>query len=759
MNTNAVMSKRVAYLHEHRKDFFDKSHNVLHDKYFSKAYEDYKDEMKVIQNAMGTKYFLENKPLIMDEHDILAGCAYRFNYNTSTPWLAYPYDYDPYLRPVFQNDNYIEAKNAKIFHGLAPESEEAKELDRFSVSLDNWECKHWETGHIIPSYQKIINEGFGSVLEECNESLKVHTGEAYQFVKAMKICCEAAITYINRYADMAEELEKTASTEENKMWMHRIAAACRNVATKPASSFYEAVQVFWLTHELLYTETFPASISMGRFDVYMNPYLENDLEKGILKEEEAEEILDALWVKFSQNLHAYQNIIVGGYNQDGTYTANKMTYLILQTSYKMRYDQPLLNVRYHPDMPEELWNDCMILIKTGMGMPAFHNDVEIFKCKRNMGLEEEDVYNYGTVGCVEPTASDGKEYAKTECLRINWAKVLEMMLTNGKCFDSDDILAPYYPHDLDKIQSFDEFYEWYKKELLKFTDVCMNSITLIDATVPYYYPTPLLSIMMRDCIRNGKDVTGGGAKYNHTGINACGMANAVDSLAAIKDIVFDNKLVTLSELSEILQKNFVGYEALRNYILKKCPKFGNDNNAADDIMADLLKTYHELVDSKTNARGGKWQLGLYSVEDHAKMGLRTGAMANGKLQGEALANALSPVQGADCIGPTAVINSVLKSDLSIACNNMVLDLKFTPSFLEKEKHMQALKLLVDTYFAKGGLEIQFNVIDRATLIDAQLHPEKHEDLVVRVSGFSAYFTTLMKATQDEIIARTEYAVM
>ena len=392
-------------------------------------------------------------------------------------------------------------------------------------------------------------------------------------------------------------------------------------------------------------------------------------------------------------------------------------------------------------------------------MPAFHNDEEIFKGRRKMGLEEEDVYNYGTVGCVEPTASDGKEFAKTECIRINWAMILEMMLTDGKLYNSQDELKPYFPHKLEDIKSYEEFYDWYKKELLKFTEVCMDCMNLYDAALPYSYPTPLLSIIMRDCIENGMDVTGGGAKYNHTGLNATGMAHVVDSLAAIKELVFEKHAVTLSEFAEILKKNYVGYEEFRKYILKKCPKFGNDDDRADLIMKDLLAEYNKLIESKTNARGGKWQLGLYSVEDHARMGLRTGALPNGKLQGEALANALSPVQGADTVGPTALINSVVKSDLSIATNNMVLDVKFTPAFLDSEKHVQALKMLITTYFAKGGMEIQFNVIDRATLLDAQMHPEKHEDLVVRVSGFSAYFTTLMKTTQDEIIARTEYEMI
>lgn len=758
MKQNLTMSPKIAYLHEHRKDHFDRAHNRMHDDWYQKAFDDYADELKVVQTAMGTKYFLENKPVIMTEHDILAGCAFRFNYNTTIPFLQYPYEYDPRRRPVYPCDHYKECTQAKEFHGLKPEDKEWKMLDRFSKGLDVWEGRHWETGHVIPSYQKIMNEGWGSVLEACKKSVEAHEGERKEFARAMMICAESAINYIRRYADKARTLAETASTEDNKQWMLKIAEACDHLATEPARNFYEAVQSFWLTHELIYTETFPASVSMGRFDLYMNPYLEKDLADGTLTLDEAEIILDALWVKFSANLHAYQNITLGGLNQDGTYTCNKMTYLTLQTSYKMRYDQPLLNVRWHESMPDELWEDCMLLVKTGMGMPAFHNDNEILKCRMKMGLSEEDAYSYGTVGCVEPTAGDGREYAKTESIRVNWAIILEQMFTGGKGYnpDHDHILPPFHPHNLEDIKTFEEFYDWYKQELLDHTQMYVDAMNLIDASVPYYNPTPLLSTIMRDCIENGMDITGGGCRYNHTGLNATGMAHVVDSLAAIKELVFDKKIVTLTEFAEILDKNYVGYEELKKYVTTTCPKYGNDDDRADLIMKDLLDEYGKLMEKQVNARGGKWQLGLYSVEDHSRMGLRMGALPNGKLKGEALANALSPVQGADKVGPTALINSVLKQDLSIATNNIVLDVKFSPQFLESEKHTLALKHLITAYFLKGGMEIQFNVIDRATLIDAQMHPEKHEDLVVRVSGFSAYFITLMKSTQDEIIARTEY---
>jgi formate C-acetyltransferase len=273
------------------------------------------------------------------------------------------------------------------------------------------------------------------------------------------------------------------------------------------------------------------------------------------------------------------------------------------------------------------------------------------------------------------------------------------------------------------------------------------------------YPTPFLSITMEGCYRKALDVTGGGTIYNNTGINICGMANAVDALAAIRKLVFEDKKLSLKSYAQARAANYEGWEDLRNEASRHCPKYGNDDDRVDALLADLVAEVARLVKTYQNPRGGKFQLGLYSVEDHAKMGVHTGASPDGRLAGTSLANAISPVQGKDILGPTAVINSLLKTDLSVAANGMVLDLKFNPRFLDKASHVDALKALIESYFQRGGMEIQFNVVDRQTLLDAQAHPEQHKNLVVRVSGFSAYFTTLMKPTQDEIIARTEYAAM
>jgi formate C-acetyltransferase len=421
------------------------------------------------------------------------------------------------------------------------------------------------------------------------------------------------------------------------------------------------------------------------------------------------------------------------------------------------FDQPLLCLRYDESMSDELWEEAVAVVQTGTGFPAFFSDKACIAAKEKMGHSPEDAHDYAMIGCVEMTCP-GKEYAKTEVLRVNWPKVLELMLNDGKSSMSEDIIKPYTSRDLNSIQSFEEFYDWYKDELLKHTAFAMESINRLDPMVPERFPTPYMSILMEGCIQKGKDVTGGGTKYNNSGISACGMANAVDSLAVIRKLVFEDKKYTLQEIADAAFVDFQGYEDMLVDI-NHCPNFGNDDDSVDWMMSDLIDAYGKLVDSTTNPRGGRFQLGLYSVEDHAKMGQLTGGLPSGRLSGTAFANAMAPVQGKDKIGPTAVVNSVVKSDLSTATNGMVLDMKFNPTFFQVESHKAALRALINSFFRQGGMEMQFNVVDRATLRDAQAHPEKHWNLVVRVSGFSAYFRSLMKTTQDEIIARTEYTSM
>lgn len=750
------LSDTIRYINDRKEENYDRGEIPVRDRCYRAAFAEHPDEIRAVQFAYGFEKFLREKKILINEYDLLAGNAYRYTYNTTLPvWC--PEDFDPQYRPPMGVDPFDEAAVCNEFYGYEEGSEGYQKVNQFAVAVKNWLFKHWESGHIVPGYAKVLNHGYGSILKECDEALKTADEKQTQFIRAMRIVCQAAIDYIHRYEELAR---KRAAETKNPQWkknMERIAKACAQIADGPATDFFEAMQLLWFAHELVLAENVPASESPARIDQYLYPFYSKDKAAGKMTYEEASDLMDALWIKFSANLHSYQNITLGGTDMDGRYQENDLTFICLQSTRKLKFDQPLLCLRYDDSMSDELWEEAVATVQTGTGFPAFFSDKACIAAKEKMGHSPEDAHDYAMIGCVEMTCP-GKEYAKTEVLRINWPKVLELMLNDGKSSMSDDIIKPYVSKDLDSIETFDEFYNWYKSELLKHTAFAMESINRLDPMVPERFPTPYMSILMEGCIQNGKDVTGGGTKYNNSGISACGMANAVDSLAVIRKLVFEEKKYKLSEIAEAAYKDFEGYEDMLVDI-NHCPNFGNDDDSVDAMMADLISAYGDLVDSTRNPRGGKFQLGLYSVEDHAKMGQLTGGLPSGRLSGTAFANAMAPVQGKDKIGPTAVVNSVVKSDLTTATNGMVLDMKFNPKFFDVESHKAALRSLINSFFEQNGMEMQFNVVDRATLLDAQAHPEKHWNLVVRVSGFSAYFRSLMKTTQDEIIARTEYTAM
>ena len=748
---------RIQRLKEERQADHIRSLIPHRDQVYREEFAKHPDEPACMRFARGFSRFLGEKHLYLKPYDLLAGYADRYSYNTTLPALM-PEDYDPTLRPEYDIDNVREANECKAYHSLKDGEPDAVKLDLFAQGIRQRLYKHWESGHILPGYERVLSKGFAALADEARTALNTVDDARRPNVQAMLWCCEGATAYIDRYAALCASMAETCE-EQYRPHLRLLAESCTQIARGPARTFLEAVQLIWFVQEMLYVENDPSSISLGRLDRTLFPYYEKDVAEGRLTYEQASEIMDALWIKFSANLHSYQNVTIGGMDPDtGAYTANAVTYLVLQSTRRLQFDQPLISLRYGEGMPDQLWAEALALVKTGTGFPAFFNDTMCIPAKEKMGIAPRDAKNYALIGCVE-MGTPGKEYAKTEVLRINWPMVLELMLNGGRTILSGGAYPLAEEKDLAAIGSFEEFYDWFKTEMIHFGTLGMDAINLLDPTVAEYYPTPFLSCTMEGCMKKGLDVTGGGTIYNNTGVSLCGMANAVDALAAIRQVVFENHLVTLPELAEALRADFAGYEELQSILLNRCPKYGNDDDSVDGFMADLVDTFARVVETYRNPRGGKFQLGLYSVEDHAKLGVGTGASADGRKAATSLANAISPVQGRDTVGPTAVINSVLKTDLSAATNGMVLDLKFNPAFLESPRHTEALRALIDAYCRSGGMEIQFNVVDRATLMEAQQHPEKHKDLVVRVSGFSAYFVTLMKTTQDEIINRTEYASM
>lgn len=754
---DVTISNRIKTIMDHHESHLDRAEIPVRDQLYEETFAKNPNDPPAIRFAKGLHNFMMHKKILLNEYDLLAGFAYRYSYNTTMP-IDFPRDYDPRFRPTRFISIKKEAEMCKEFYNLEDNAPELQNFDFWDSCIKGGVFKHWESGHIIPGYDRVIQQGFGKIASDCEERLKTADEIQTIFLTGMKLSAEASSAYILRYRDLAQTLADKVTNPEYKKQMIKIAKACDNIAFKPASNFFEAVQLLWLTHEIMYNESISTSISLGRIDMYLYPYYKKDVDTGILTYEEASELIDALWIKFSTTIHAYQNVTLGGTTTDGAYDCNDLTFICLQSTRRLRNDQPLLSLRYCSDIPADLWDECVALLKLGLGFPAFFSDENNIKARIRAGLSQEDAQNYAIIGCVEP-AAPGAEYSKTEILRVNWAKILEIMLNNGNTYGSDEKISPFTVHNLDEFKDFDSFYQWYKDELMSFSLKAIDIINFMDKAWPYYYPTPALSMTMADCIRNGMDVTGGGTTYNNSGINTAGPSNAIDSLAAIKKVVFEDHLVTLKELVHALSVDFQGYEELQHYLKNQCPKFGNDDDSVDWMMKDLVALYSKETECIHNPRGGIWQLGLYTVEDHAKLGGLTAASAEGRNAGTSLANGICPVQGADKVGPTAVINSLLKTDLSVATNNMVLDLKFNPTFMDKPAHVAAMKIMIDSFFRRGGLEIQFNIIDRKTLLDAQLHPMNHKNLVVRVSGFSAYFVTLMKSTQDEIIARTEYAAI
>lgn len=711
---------------------------------FERVFDENGSEPRVIRVAKGLAAFLREKSILMCQEDLLAGYDSKqfYKYSVSADKET------PSVRP-----------------------EDASLLEEFRKGLRSGLFHGFMGGHVIAGYDRVLERGFGSLADEARTKLE-GSEQAEQterdFAMASLIACEAATDYALRYAARAQELAQEATRGEYKKQLGRIADACRWIAVNPPRSFFEAMQLLWLTHEIITGEQSTGTLSLGRLDQYLFPYYAKDISAGVLTRRQASELIEALWVKFAGLRRSFQNVVLGGCRPNGEYAANDLSYMCLRASKKLRMDQPLLSVRWHPSIPEEFWNEIQDLIQIGIGFPALHNDEIAIAAKRRMGIRKEDAENYGIVGCVEVSVP-GKEFSHTEGLRISWAKVLELMLNDGVCTVTGETMKLGKKRKLESIRSFDEFYQWYQEELAHFVDLGIRGMNILDRDFPDHspYPSlspnmeanpgpyPFLSSTMEGCLETGRDVTAGGTIYNLSSVNGCGMANAVDSLVAIRRIIYREKKLSLPQLAEVIRRDFEGAEGLPETLVRTCPRYGNDDDEPDSLMKDLADRFCRQVESYRNPRGGRFQTGLYTVIQHAEMGKLTGALPDGRRRGLALANGLSPSQGADRLGPTAVIRSITKLDHRLLANGMVLDLKFHPAFFADEKHREAFRHLVETYFQLGGMEIQFNVISRKTLLEAQHSPERYRDLIIRVSGFSAYFVDLDKVLQGEIIARTE----
>ena len=691
----------------------------------------HRQEPKILRLAHGLAMYLLEKPVWLED-DLLAGVYGFTEYRHSTPFSfteafeAYRDDggdFDAAL--VEQAIRMTDAGMAGIGSGL----------------------------HVVGGFRRALSLGVSGMRRALTEAA-AGEGET-DFRRAALLTLDAFTLYVRRCADEAKMLAVRLDTgPQRRAALTELARACDWVATEPPETFREALQLVALLHEVISTEERCGSLSFGRLDKYLFPYYRRDVAAGILTPEEAQALIDSFWLKLAANRWGWQNVTLGGWDSEEGFCWNAVTRMCLDASRRLRRDQPQVTFRCHPTMPDEAWEDVISLLKLGLGFPSLYNDEQCIAAKERVGIPRRDAEEYGILGCVELTIPE-KEYSHSEGMRINWPKLLEVALHGGLCPLTGLRFPQKEPRPLDSFRDFEDFLAWFEGEFLFYVDILARAADEMHTAYCRHYPIPFLSATMEGCAESGRDATEGGTIYNHSCINTAGQANLVDSLAAIKEFVFEEGLYTLPELAELLRSNFAGREAERHHLMDHCPRFGSDDSCTA-LMTRLHELYCDYLIHLPNKRGGVREVGYYSVEAQVYFGEATGALPDGRGAGEVLSNGTAAVQGTERHGPLTVLRSVAAMDCSCLGNGMAMDMKFHPQFFANPEHSGKFRQAVETYFQLGGMQLQVNVVDKATLEEAQREPEKHRNLVVRVSGFSAYFGDLSRGVQDEIIRRTEF---
>lgn len=634
-------------------------------------------------------------------------------------------------------------------------------------------------GHANCSYAKVLNKGFKGVLADIEDklskvSLALHPDdqEKYNFYRAAKIAIEAAITYCKRYEKYAAELAEKETDEKRRQELSEIAAICGWVSENPARNFREACQLFFFEHVLQWIEHDGFSWTPGRFDQYMYPFYEKDVKAGLITRDEAQELVECIYVKFSEITQFIdsgsarywagdptgQDLIVGGVDEYGRDATNEMSYICLDAMEHIRLIQPNLSVRYHDGTPEKLRLRAAEVVKTGIGMPQNFNDKIAIEALMNRGMSLKDARNYCIIGCVELVVAEDN-WGNGGAAWVTIPKILELALNQGVSRYGKNKGQQIGPATKDprKFESYDEIWEAFITQLKYFVYHGAIIMNLADWIHGELTPQPYFSSLCLSPLERGKDTTRGGTRYNVLCPQAVGIVNVGDALAAIKKLVFEEKVFTMEQIIDMMDTNFEGKEAERQMLLNRAPKYGNDDDYVDRIVAEVGKVWCEEVEKYTiPRRGGVHSPGIYTVISNVPFGAIVGALPSGRLAGFPLADGgLSPQVGSDKKGPSAVINSASKIDQRLASNGTLLNQRFHPAALEGNEGTRNLASLIKTYHDKGGYHIQFNVVSSETLRDAQQNPDNYKDLLVRVAGYSAYFTSLSPEVQDNIIRRAE----
>lgn len=586
-------------------------------------------------------------------------------------------------------------------------------------------------------------------------------------LKAMDICCDAVIILGERYHEMAVEKAAAETDPKRKAELEQIAKNLEVVPAHKPQTFWQAIQLYWFTHLAVTTELNPwDAFSPGRLDQHLNPYYEADVEAGILDDEHALELLECLWVKFynqpapvkvgitlkeSATYTDFANINTGGVTPEGKNGVNNVSYLILDCMDEMKLVQPNSNVTISKKTPQKFLKRACEISRKGWGQPAFYNTEAQITELINAGKSLEDARRGGSSGCVETGAWGNEAYILTGYMNI--PKIFQLTLFNGFDEYSGKQLGLQLGYAKD-FKTFGELWTAFKKQLKHFVDIKIRGNNVIERLYAEEMPAPCLSVVTNDCISNAKDYNAGGARYNTNYIQGVGIGTVTDCVASVKYNVFDEKNFTMEELIDAMEHDFEGYDYIYSLVHDKTPKYGNDDDYADELMREIFDLYHDTIVGRPNMKGGKYGIDMLPTTCHVYFGDVILATPNGRKAHKPVSEGISPEKSADTNGPTAVIKSCAKMD-HLATAGTLLNQKFTPNVVAGEAGLNNMASLVRSYFAMDGHHIQFNVVDRQTLIEAQKHPEDHKDLIVRVAGYSDFFRNLDKPLQDEIIERTE----
>ena len=631
-------------------------------------------------------------------------------------------------------------------------------------------------GHLILGHKNILREGFGGVAQRAASKLadarRRGDGDTQAWLASVIMSCDSVRRFASRYACLAANHAADEQDPTRRARFERIAAACRRVPYEPPRSFFEAVQALWLTQAaamIAYGMT--GIFAIGRFDQYLYPFYRDDLAAGRITPDEATSLIEELLLKLSVGLLMLPYVgkrtsselgsdsnapTVGGVDGDGNDAVNELSYLILDAFENVRATGNSFTVRLSEQNPDDFWRRALGTFRVTSGAALFHDEMAVAALQSG-GMTERDARDYGVVGCVEPTG-DGDTFGCTSGNDISLVGALEMALRDGELIILGRRLGPRTGNPR-RFATFDDLLTAFKTQVSFLVDTVVTATNLKDEIYRESFPNPLVSATLAGCVESGRDMTDGGARYNYGSVSGRGLGTVVNALAAIKWFVYDQRSLSMSHLLTMLDHNFAGHEPVRAMLANRAPKYGRDEHYADQLAQDIAEHFCLEVARHRTVRGGPFRPSFFSYGMHVLDGVFLGATADGRRSGEPVSNSFSPANGSEAAGPTAMFRSVAKIDHTLISNGCALNVKLPPAMFKDDEHLDKMVALVRGFFHLGGMEVQPNVIDNATLRAAQKNPDEFRDLVVRVSGYSAYFTDLGRPLQDEIISRTEFGGM